>query len=87
MQLRQRVCPDHTHWIDSHSFILSDCLGPKLLLVVFRFCYLQMYMVIDQFWYIKIKPKTTGLSKALGNNYRVCGFHSPEPHAKVYNFV
>ena len=38
---------------------------------------------IDQFQYIKIQLKTIEY-EALGNNYRVYGFYSPEPRAEVY---
>ena len=41
---------------------------------------------IDQFQYIKIQLKTIEY-EALGNNYRVYGFYSPEPRADAITRV
>ena len=40
----------------------------------------------DQCWCIKIQAKRINLSTRLGNKYRICGLHSPEPRAEVYCF-
>ncbi len=59
----------------------------KLLFIIKTLSRQDNFILIAQFRYIKIQPKTIDLRTRLrGPNYRVCGVYSPEPRSDVYCF-